>query len=176
MEVHPSFHARFSAMSRTYRYIFHCADVRSAILSKQVTYCSYKLDFKTMLRASEYLLGEFNFDAFRSSQCQANNPVRKIESIYWSRQNELVAMEIKANAFLHHMVRNIVGSLIEVGTGKQEPIWIKRVLESGDRRTAGPTAAPWGLYLTRVDYPDRFSLPCLSSGPAFFKWDDHSRV
>lgn len=169
------FHARFSAQARSYRYLFRCNRVRSAVLGKQVTHCAQVLNFKRMSEASTYLLGEHDFSSFRSSQCQANNPVRHIYSIQWCQQGELVGMEIKANAFLHHMVRNIVGTLMEVGLDKQPTHWVQDVLKAKNRSEAGPTAAPWGLYLTKVDYPSEFCLPLVDPGPAFFCWDEHSR-
>jgi len=114
--------------------------------------------------------------AFRSSRCQAHNPVRTVDSIEWRRHGSLVAMQIRANAFLHHMVRNIVGSLIEVGLGRYDDLWLKNVLAAKDRCQAGPTAPPCGLYLTEVQYPQAFQLPRLPVGPAFFVWDDHSAI
>lgn len=175
-EVGAHFHARFSAGSRSYRYLFHPSSVQSAIFNKQVTAAHANLNFKLMADVSKYLVGRHDFTSFRSSRCQASNPVRTVEAIDWCRRGELIGMEIRANAFLHHMVRNIVGSLIEVGRGRHDPSWLKKVLNARDRCHAGPTAAPYGLYLTEVRYPKEFELPKLPIGPAFFVWDDHSPV
>lgn len=173
-EVEPSFHARFSANYRSYRYIFHSGSVRSAVLGKQVTHISHSLNFVLMAEAARVLIGEHDFSSFRSSQCQAHSPVRAIHSIEWATQGALVAMQITANAFLHHMVRNIVGSLIEVGQERKSVSWLAEVLQTKDRRLAGATAPPWGLYLTKVGYPDHYQLPVHDPGPAFFNWKDHS--
>lgn len=162
-----TFHARFSAQSRTYRYILRSANTRSATLGKLVTHIPYALNKELMKQASEMLIGEHDFSAFRSSQCQANNPVRQMEYINWFEQGELTVMEIKANAFLHHMVRNIVGTLLEVGRGAKNTEWVAEVLASKDRRSAGATAPPWGLYLVGVDYPSSFNLPLTKKGPIF---------
>jgi len=152
-EVPECFHARFSAGSRTYRYLMRCGMTRSATLGKKVTHVAYELNQHAMQRASKLLIGEHDFSAFRSSQCQAKNPVRTIQSIEWSQHGELIVMQIRANAFLHHMVRNIVGSLLEIGRGVKDEAWLKTVLDAKDRRFAGATAAPWGLYLVAVEYP-----------------------
>jgi len=175
-DVNLDFHARFGASSRSYRYIFYPASVRSAILGRQVTVTRKDLDFNRMAEASKHLVGRHDFTSFRSSRCQAHNPVRTVDSIEWRRHGSLVAMQIRANAFLHHMVRNIVGSLIEVGLGRYDELWLKNVLAAKDRCQAGPTAPPCGLYLTEVQYPQAFQLPRLPVGPAFFVWDDHSAI
>ncbi len=166
-EVGAHFHARFSAGSRTYRYIIASATTRSATLGKFVTQTPYSLDEKAMMDASQYLVGQHDFNAFRSSRCQAFNPVRTVEYIRWFHQGELLVMEIRANAFLHHMVRNIVGTLLKVGKGTFEPKWVKQVLEEKDRRKAGATAPPLGLYLVDVEYPSKFELPVTRKGPVF---------
>jgi len=165
--VASDFHARFSAASRTYRYLFYAGKVRPATLGQGVTVVSQPVDFSLMEVASTVLIGEHDFSSFRSSQCQANNPVRNIEYIRWTRQGSLMVMEIKANAFLHHMVRNIVGTLLEIGRGQRDKAWLERVLAARDRTQAGPTAAPWGLYLVGVDYPEHSELPEQPLGPAF---------
>jgi len=166
-DVSEHFHARFCAGARTYRYIMRCGSTRSATLGKLVTHLPYDLEVAAMKSAATALIGEHDFSAFRAAQCQAHNPNRHIHSITWFQQGELLVMEIQANAFLHHMVRNIVGSLLEVGRGAQDPSWIGSVLGSRDRRLAGATAAPWGLYLVSVDYSDTFELPATAKGPVF---------
>ncbi len=168
--VDPQFHARFSALSRTYRYVFHCSDVRSATLGTQVTHSALPLDFDAMEQAASCLIGEHDFSAFRSAQCQAHSPVRRIEAMRWVRQGELVVLEIRANAFLHHMVRNIVGTLMDVGRGRQAVSWVRDILEGGDRTRAGATAPPWGLYLVQVAYPESIALPELPAGPCFLSF------
>lgn len=166
-ELEPEFHARFSATQRTYRYVFHSGSSRSAILGKRVTHLTYPIDIELMADAATLLIGEHDFSSFRSSQCQAHSPVRCISDISWLRQGELHIMQISANAFLHHMVRNIMGSLFELGRGAQSKQWLADVLEAADRRQAGATAAPWGLYLCDVNYPDKFQLPKEAVGPVF---------
>ena len=168
--VDPVFHARFSATKRRYRYVIRCARVRSAILGRQVTHCSDWLDIEAMHAAAQSLIGEHDFSAFRASQCQAASPVRTIEFIRWQRSGDLLCMDIQANAFLHHMVRNIVGSLMEIGRGRRPVAWLAELLAGGDRRLAAPTASPWGLYLCDVSYPECFQLPRTDLGPAFLSY------
>ncbi len=165
----PSFHARFSASSRTYRYILYTSDVRPACLHKAVTWTSYQLDFTAMEKAGQALLGEHDYSSFRASQCQAHSPVRRIEHLAFFNHGPFMVMEIRANAFLHHMVRNIVGCLIDVGRGAKPESWIKELLELKDRRVASPTARPWGLYLTKVEYDPAYDLPQMQSGPIFIQ-------
>jgi tRNA pseudouridine38-40 synthase len=117
------------------------------------------LDAGAMLEASQVLIGEHDFSAFRAAECQARNPVRTIHELKVSRQGDIIHFEIAANAFLQHMVRNIVGSLVHVGCGRQRPDWIGELLESRDRRRAAPTFAAAGLYLSAVDYADHWQLP-----------------
>ncbi len=167
LPVVAGFHARFSALYRTYRYIFHVSPVRSSIVGRQITHSSYPLNLDAMKQASGCLIGRHDFSAFRSSQCQAKNPEREVLSIEWFEQGELIVMQIKANAFLHHMVRNIVGSLLEIGKGQQDTSWLAEVLSCRDRTLAGPTAAPWGLYLVDVGYKLEFNLPREKPGPIF---------
>lgn len=161
------FHARFSALSRTYRYVLVQGDVRSACLHKNVTWTRYTLDLKRMSEAAKYFVGEHDFSSFRSSQCQANSPVRKIEYLKVNRQGVFTVIEVKANAFLHHMVRNIVGVLLDIGRGVQEPSWAQYLIETRDRTQASPTARPWGLYFVRAEYPGVFSIPASPAGPIF---------
>ncbi len=166
-DVAESFHARFAALARTYRYVLVPTKVRPACLSKQVTCTRYDLDVERMQCAAALLEGEHDFSAFRSSQCQANNPVRTISYIRFSQPGQFVVMEIKANAFLHHMVRNIVGCLLDVGRGARDPAWMRELLAQRDRTLASPTARPWGLYFVRADYPEAFALPHQEKGPLF---------
>lgn len=166
-QVGPTFHARFSATARTYRYVIYADAIKPACLNKQVTWTSYSLDQHAMAEAAKVLEGEHDFSAFRSSQCQANSPVRHIEYIHFYSSARFMVMEIKANAFLHHMVRNIIGSLMEVGRGAKQKSWLERVLAGRDRNLAAATAAPWGLYFVRAHYPVEFGLPETALGPIF---------
>lgn len=161
------FHARFSAIRRTYRYIILNRPTRSAVLSKKVTHVPRSLDITAMQQAGSYLLGERDFSAFRGAGCQSNSPFRNVDQITLHQSGDLIITEISANAFLLHMVRNIMGVLLAIGQGDQPPIWAKQVLESRDRRQAGITARPDGLYLVAVDYPSQFNLPILTKGPVF---------
>ncbi|AFP85722.1 pseudouridylate synthase I [secondary endosymbiont of Heteropsylla cubana] len=166
-KVTDDFHARFSALSRHYRYIIYNHQLRSALHNCSVTHYSFELNTLTMARAAHSLLGMNNFTSFRAHDCQSKNPWRNIYYIQVIRQGRYVIIDIKANAFLHHMVRNIVGSLIEVGSGYKEENWISELLKCCDRKKAGPTASAAGLYLIGVDYPMHFSLP-LSSPWSFY--------
>ena len=161
------FHSRFSAGARTYRYVIDNSPTRPAIMSGAVTWVKKPLDVSLMQQSCEYLLGEQDFSAFRGSGCQSNSSYRNVHRADVFRRGNLVIFEITANAFLLHMVRNIVGSLIEVGTVRQNPLWIQQLLAQGDRCKSAATAAPDGLYLVAVDYPARFGLPVLAKGPVF---------
>ena len=164
-EVAPDFHARFSARSRTYRYIIHNTPTPSALLSEMVTWDRRRLDLEAMIDGSQYLLGEHNFNAFRGADCQAKNPVRRMEKITITRRRDFIVIEVQATAFLYHMVRNIVGSLAAVAAGEKSAYWIKAVLESQDRRCAGVTAPAAGLYLVDVAYDAQYELPPGEKGP-----------
>ncbi len=161
------FHSRFSAGARTYRYVIDNSATRPAIMADAVTWFKKPLDILLMQQACQYLLGEQDFSAFRGSGCQSNSPYRNVHKANVFRRGNLVIFEITANAFLLHMVRNIVGSLLEVGTARQQPLWIQTLLAQGDRCKSAATAAPHGLYLVAVDYPAKFGLPVLAKGPVF---------
>jgi tRNA pseudouridine38-40 synthase len=166
-KISQDFHARFSAGARTYRYVIDNSPTRPAIMAAAVTWVKKPLDISLMQQSCEYLLGEQDFSAFRGSGCQSNSPCRNVHKANVYRRGNLVIFEITANAFLLHMVRNIVGSLLEVGTARQKPLWIQQLLAQGDRCKSAATAAPDGLYLVAVDYPARFGLPALAKGPVF---------
>lgn len=163
--VDDSFHARFSAQSRRYRYIIANVLVRPAMLAGQVTWYRYPLDATVMHEAAQALLGEQDFSAFRAAACQSSTPMRNIHSVDVSRRGDLVVIDVKANAFLHHMVRNIAGSLMAIGSGRQQPGWIAELLQARDRSRAAETAPPDGLYLVEVEYPENFGLPRTPYGP-----------
>jgi tRNA pseudouridine38-40 synthase len=153
------FHARYSAESRTYRYFILNRATRSALASRRATWIYRPLDHQLMAEATPVLCGEHDFSAFRSSECQAHSPIRRLERLSVTRQGEWITIEATANAFLHHMMRNIVGLLIAIGRGEQPPSWSREVLEGRDRRLSAPTARPDGLYLWAVRYPEAFGLP-----------------
>jgi tRNA pseudouridine38-40 synthase len=164
-EVPADFHARFSALSRRYRYIIGNTRVRPALLSGQVTWQRRPLDAQLMHQEAQCLLGEQDFSSFRAASCQSNTAMRNIHSISVSRRGELVIIDVQANAFLHHMVRNIAGSLMAIGSGQKQTGWLAGLLALKDRNQAADTAAPDGLYLAKVDYPEKYSLPATSLGP-----------
>lgn len=157
--VPASFHARFSAIDRSYCYMIYNHRSRPACLSNRVTWICYPLDVDCMTQAAQYLLGEHDFSSFRHSQCQAKTAVRTIYQLSVERQSDMIMISIRANAFLHHMVRNIVGVLLVVGSKKSPPQWVLQVLQGRDRRFADTTAPAYGLYLAAVSYPDNYSLP-----------------
>jgi tRNA pseudouridine38-40 synthase len=153
------FHARFKATARRYRYIIYNHPIRPAILTHRATWYYYSLDIDRMQIAGSYLIGEQDFSSFRSSQCNSNSPMRNVTDFAVSRHGDFVIIDITANAFLHHMVRNIVGSLVKIGAGQKEPGWMQTVLQAKSRRVAAETAPADGLYLTNVYYPDPYTFP-----------------
>ena len=160
--AHPvgeQFHARFSARSRTYRYRLLNRPVRPAIAARYVGWYHAPLDLNAMREAARALVGEHDFSAFRAAECEAATPVRSVYSIAIEPSGEEIHFVIRANAFLHHMVRNIVGTLVYVGNGRQSSGWVAEVLASRDRSRAAPTFAPEGLYLERVEYDASWGLP-----------------
>jgi tRNA pseudouridine38-40 synthase len=159
LPVPDHFHARYSAEARTYRYYICNRRARSALAARRATLVHHELDHERMALAAEALQGEHDFSAFRSAECQARSPVRRISSLVVQREGEWVMISVTANAFLHHMVRNLAGLLIAIGQGKAAPSWSREVLESRDRSRGAPTAPPEGLYLWRVHYPAAFGLP-----------------
>ncbi|WPK51951.1 tRNA pseudouridine(38-40) synthase TruA [Vibrio fluvialis] len=166
-EVPDDFHARFSATARRYRYVIYNHMFRPGIMSSGVSHYHGELDVERMHRAGQFLLGENDFTSFRAVHCQSRSPWRNIMHLNVTRHERYIVIDIKANAFVHHMVRNITGSLIAVGRGEQEPEWIQWLLEAKDRRLAGATAKAEGLYLVDVDYPEVFDLPKAPLGPLF---------
>lgn len=161
-QVAGDFHARFSAMRRRYRYVILTRPVRPTFLAGRVSWDYRPLDVRRMAEAGAYLLGEHDFSSYRALACQAKSPVRTVYRLDVTRQGELIFIDIEANAFLHHMVRNIAGVLMAVGAGEREPVWAREVLEMRDRTLGGVTAPPYGLYLMEVGYPEQFDIPRLS--------------
>jgi len=157
--VEAEFHARFSAIARTYRYRLINRPVRPALAARYAGWYHAPLDLEPMRVAARALLGEHDFSAFRAAECEAKTPVRTVHSISVEQDADRIEFVVRANAFLHHMVRNIVGCLVYVGAGKQPPGWIAELLASRERSKAAPTFAPEGLYLERVEYEARWQLP-----------------
>ncbi|MGB0467805.1 MAG: tRNA pseudouridine(38-40) synthase TruA [Pontibacterium sp.] len=161
------FHARFSALGRRYRYIILSAPVKPALLSKGVTWTHKMLDVGRMNAGAAHLVGEHNFNSYRAVNCQAKSPVREVRALQVYQSGQLIVIDVAANAFLHHMVRNIAGVLMAIGCGEAEPVWAKEVLDAQDRREGGVTAPPYGLYFVDVGYPEQFALPKSELGPYF---------
>lgn len=156
------FHARFKAYARRYRYVIYNNPIRPALLNQRVTWCYYPLEVERMRAAIQYLIGEQDFSSFRSSQCGANSPMRQVTEVQIERRGDFVILEIEANAFLHHMVRNISGSLMKIGSGLRPPEWMQEVLAAKDRRVAAETAPAEGLYLIQVRYPAPYLFPSMN--------------
>ena len=158
-EVPEDFHARFAATARHYTYLLLVRPERPALLAGYAGWYHQPLDVARMKMAAESLLGEHDFSAFRAAECQARSPVKTLARIAVSAQGPFIRFDFSANAFLHHMVRNIVGALVYVGSGRQSPSWIAELLRGRDRTRAAPTFAADGLYLAGADYDARFGLP-----------------
>ncbi|HUJ53211.1 MAG TPA: tRNA pseudouridine(38-40) synthase TruA [Steroidobacteraceae bacterium] len=163
LPVPAHFHARYCAEARTYRYIVVNRAARGALWASRAAWVHQPLDHERMAQAARLLLGEHDFSAFRSSECQAKSPIRRLERIDVERHGDRVVIEATANAFLHHMMRNIAGLLIAIGKAERDAAWTREVLEGRDRTKGAPTAPAAGLYLLAVRYPRAFGLP---EGPA----------
>jgi tRNA pseudouridine38-40 synthase len=163
--VAEDFHARYSARARTYRYLLLNAPVAPAVLRLRVGWHHRPLDAAAMDLAVRSLLGEHDFSAFRDAECQAKSPVRNLARASVERRGNLVVFTLVANAFLHHMVRNVVGALVYVGDGRRPERWIRELLEGRDRRAAAPTFPPDGLYLAAIEYDPAFPLPAFPPHP-----------
>ncbi len=161
--MNSSFHARFSATARRYIYLIDNRRIRSAIWHDKALWFFPPLVEQVMDQAAQALIGENNFAAFQAASCQSNTSMRCIMHCQVRRQEHWVWIDIKANAFLHHMVRNIVGSLLWVGSGVQSVGWFTTIFKGQDRKQAGPTALPMGLYLVDVDYPVMYEVPISDS-------------
>ncbi|HAZ7573450.1 tRNA pseudouridine(38-40) synthase TruA [Legionella sp. PATHC032] len=169
-EMPENFHARYSAISRRYRYVIYNGAIRPGLLRSNVTWQYRQLDHRLMHQGGQCLLGENDFTSFRSVECQSNTPMRNIHQLQVTRHGDLIVLDITANAFLHHMVRNIAGVLIAVGSGKHPVGWVKDVLNAKDRKLGAETAPSYGLYLVQVTYPKEFGLLLNSPGPLFL-WE-----
>ena len=163
-----AFHARFSAQARTYHYLIYNHPVRSPLWSGRSGWVFRPLRVEAMQTAAQALIGTHDFSAFRAAECQAHSPVRTMHTITLQRQGELILVTLKANAFLHHMVRNIVGSLIQVGRGNAAEAWVGEVLAARNRDLAAPTFSPDGLYLAKIDYDARWNLPQIDTTTPLF--------
>ncbi|MDD5176862.1 MAG: tRNA pseudouridine(38-40) synthase TruA [Sterolibacterium sp.] len=157
--VAADFHARFAALSRSYRYLLSNHAVRPALNHGRVGWYHRPLDVAAMQRAAQLLLGEHDFSAFRAAECQAKSPLKTLHQADVVRHDDMLVFDFRANAFLQHMVRNIVGTLVYVGKGKYPPAWIAELLASRDRTRAAPTISPAGLYFAGVEYAPRWRLP-----------------
>ncbi len=159
------FHARYGALRRRYRYLLHRSPVRHPLLAGRAGWCFRELDVARMRAAAALLAGEHDFSAFRSSECQAASPVRRLEELSLEERGAFVVFTFTANAFLHHMIRNLMGALLAVGEGRHEPAWVGEVLAGRDRRRAPATFAPDGLYLDGAQYDARFGVPSWGGDP-----------
>ncbi len=162
------FHARFSARSRTYHYLLYNHPVRSSLLAGKAGWVFRPIELGALEQGAKFLLGEHDFSAFRAAECQAKSPVKTMHDIRIQRRGDFIVFSFRANAFLHHMVRNIVGALVYVGTGVQRPEWVAELLAGRDRSLAAPTFMPDGLYLARIDYDAKWALP--QEAPAWPWW------
>lgn len=162
------FHARFSAHARTYQYVLYNNPTRSPLLEGKAGWVFRPLDIDRMREAAAHLVGEHDFSTFRSVQCQAKSPVKTMHAINIERRGDIFLFTLHANAFLYHMVRNLIGSFVFVGTGARPSIWMKELLEGRDRKIAAPTFMPDGLYLAKIDYDPKWNLP--QAAPQNFLW------
>ncbi len=153
------FHARFAATGRHYTYLLLDRPVRPALLAGRVGWYHRPLALDLMRAAADALLGRHDFSAFRAAECQAKSATRMLDRLEISREDDMIRFDLHADAFLHHMVRNIVGALVYVGNGRHPPAWVAELLAGRDRTRAAPTFGADGLYLTGIDYPTRWNLP-----------------
>jgi tRNA pseudouridine38-40 synthase len=158
-EVSPDFHARHKVERRSYRYYILNRSARSALQRHRTAWIHRPLDAGKLDQAARVLLGEHDFSAFRSVECQSKTAVRKVDHLQVTRSGDYVSVEIRATAFLHHMVRNIVGTLIDLMDSADAPARMREILLSGNRRQAGPTAPAAGLYFWQAHYPERYGIP-----------------
>ncbi|MCV2402841.1 tRNA pseudouridine(38-40) synthase TruA [Marinomonas sp. C2222] len=165
--VADDFHARFSALTRRYRYVIYSADFCPAILSKGVTWTYKRLDVEAMQQAAKVFKGTHDFTSFRAVGCQAKTPMRTVLNFEVQSFGQYVVLDVRANAFLHHMIRNFAGVLMSIGAGEKPVEWAEEVLRSKDRTKGGITAPPFGLYFVDAEYPENFHVPKNALGPHF---------
>ncbi|MDB4837607.1 tRNA pseudouridine(38-40) synthase TruA [Marinomonas sp.] len=168
--VSDDFHARFSAVTRRYRYVIYSADFCPAILHKGVTWTYKQLDVNSMKQAAKCFIGTHDFSSFRAIGCQANTPIRTVLNFQVERLGNYIVLDVRANAFLHHMIRNFAGVLMSVGAGEKPVEWADTVLQARDRTKGGITAPPSGLYFVDAEYPDHFQVPNKTLGPHFLPY------
>lgn len=159
VETSDAFHCRASAVSRRYAYVLYESPIRPSVDQGRVGWTFHALDLAAMRKAADVLLGEHDFSSFRASQCQALSPVKNLFEIAFSKRGAYWRIEFEANAFLHHMIRNIMGCLVEIGKGRKPPEWMGEVLAARDRRAAAPTFSPDGLYFLGPRYDARWGIP-----------------
>jgi len=159
LAISEEFHARFTATGRHYTYLLLDRPIRPALLRERVGWYHRPLAVEPMRRAADALLGTHDFSTFRASECQARTPVKTLDRLDIARDDDMIRFDFHADAFLHHMVRNIVGALVYIGSGRQGESWIGELLRGRDRTRAAPTFSAAGLYLTGIDYPSRWNLP-----------------
>lgn len=164
-EMDFDFHARFKAQARRYRYVIYNSPNRPALLHKQVTHAFYDLDAEKMIEAAKKFEGTHNFESFRAASCQSNQPIRTVSHCRLIKHGAYLVLDIQADGFLHHMVRNIVGCLLEIGQGMYDIDHIDEIFAAEDRKAAGITAPPDGLYFIQAFYPEQFDLPQVALGP-----------
>jgi tRNA pseudouridine38-40 synthase len=169
-QVADDFDARRTASARHYLYLVHNNQIRSALMPEYLTRERRVLDEKAMDEAAQSFVGEGDFSSFRAANCQSNSPMRNVMNVGVKRYNDMVAIDIKANAFLHHMVRNIAGTLLDVGSGRKPVTWIAELMSKKDRTLAGMTASPNGLFLVDVDYPAGAGIPRSTRLPHFLQF------
>ena len=158
-QMPPDFHARYCATERCYLYLLLTHPVRPALDQGKTGWFHQALDLESMQSAAQFLMGEHDFSAFRAAECQARSPVRNLTKLEITQHGDMVVFEVRANAFLHHMIRNIVGSLVYVGKGRYPPAWMGEVLAQRRRENAAPTFAAAGLYLAGINYHDKWKIP-----------------
>lgn len=158
--VREDFHARFSAVNRSYRYLILNRDSRPGLLAGRATWVHHPLDASLMHEAGQALIGTHDFSSYRALGCQAKSPVRTLTRLVVMRRGEFIEVQVTANAFLHHMVRNIAGVLLAIGRGEESVDWAREVLDHRDRTRGGVTAPPDGLYFAGIGYPAAYGLPC----------------
>ncbi len=165
--VDEKFHARFSATARRYRYVIFNHPMRPALMDKEVSWNYRPLDISKMQQAAGYLLGTHDFSSLRAASCQANSPIRTMHHLNVIGAGDYIVLDVRANAFLHHMIRNLAGLLMKIGASEAPPEWALEVLMAQDRRVSAATAPPYGLYFVDAEYDDAFGLPQQPVGPHF---------